>query len=31
MNMWLPTLLLILLGVIALALWSAVDDLENDY
>lgn len=29
--MWLPTLLLILLGVIALAMWSAADDVKNDY
>jgi cytochrome c oxidase assembly factor CtaG len=29
--MWLPTLLLILLGVIALVFWSAAEDLENDY
>jgi len=29
--MWLSTLLLILLGVIALAMWSAADDVKNDY
>jgi cytochrome c oxidase assembly factor CtaG len=29
--MWLPTMLLILLGVMLLALWSAADDAKNDY
>jgi hypothetical protein len=29
--MWLPTALIILLGVVALALWSAADDVKNDY